>query len=179
MTKMQGHLVTFAAATDLEETIPGYSEIESDLPSGICEFNETAVDKNGHTYLVHPDGIDGYEARKEKWARERSACKSDPNKWVEPAFKKIKGYKGLSGLELMCLKEKMAERSYRNSIAQKVREAKTKTKEDAIAILEEFHRAPHACRKITALNLECMKEVREIRKKEALRLQKLDWQKTR
>lgn len=161
---VSGHLVTFAAATDLEENRPGYSEIDTNLPSGICVFNETAVDRNGNTYLVNPDP-DGYESRKCQWKQEKSTSPG-PYDWVEIAFKRINGFKEFG----FCVKEKIAERSTRNEVAQRVRRAKSKA--EAIQILEEFHREPYAYRKITALNLDCMKEVREIRAREKLRFLK-------
>ena len=165
MTKANGHLVTFAAASNLEEAKPGYSEINTGLPSGTCIHQRTAKDKNGESYLLIPDP-DGYEERKVRWTQEKKGVHPFPD-WAISIFESIKGYQGLCIGEQMCMIEKIMDRFDRNQTAQKVREAKTK--QEAMEILEDFHREGHAHRKITALNLNCMKEVREIRRREALR----------
>ena len=67
---------------------------------------------------------------------------------------------------LQNLERKIRDGYARREAARQVREAKTPAEKRRI--LEEFHSEPSVARKQTALKLECMKEIRAIRRKSAL-----------
>ncbi len=150
MSKLEEHLVPFTAALDLEETKPGYSE------NGWGSFYEG----DGHR-PVQKYG-DGYERRRREFEANMVYCR-DPE-WAIKILESTKGYEGLSVLEQMVLLGKIKERKIRNDTAADVKKASTK--EEKMRILEEFHKEAKCERKITALKLDCMKEVREIRARE-------------
>jgi len=66
---------------------------------------------------------------------------------------------------LQNLEMKIKDGFARNQTAERVKEAKTKIEKRQI--LEEFHKEPMVVRKQTALKLNCMREIREMRKRAA------------
>ena len=169
MTKAEGHLVSFLAAQDLEEVNPeisGRCFPPDNLTFGTYAHHRSILDEQGIPVYLNPDS-DGYEARKEKWAREPKPSTEYENRMKAKA-EKIPCYQGLDDFQRQMLIEKMKEHNTRNGIAKQVRSAKTYAEKKAI--LEEFHREGFCHRKITAVNLDCMKEIRATRKNFALKV---------
>ena len=82
-----------------------------------------------------------------------------PPEWQE----KIKNSILAFTVYLQDLERKLRDRVFRQETVQRLKEAKTK--EEKRQILEEFHKEPFVERKQTALKLDCMKEIREIRRR--------------
>ena len=148
MIKMDGHLVSFNAAVDLEESKPGYFEGTFDFTPGTC--------------YQRPYN-DGYERRFAKYMRDSRGTgkKINTTAWVERIARvRFKGFDKMDSNLRTLVCEKIVDGSERKEIAQSLREAKTK--EEQFAILESFHKG-NVVRTFCALDLKSLRDIKLIR----------------